>query len=181
MALLCVSFVIDSTRLCAGFVRWWTMACTHGCRKLGPSELTRAIEVVGERTSAVGRFVVYPFCIMAVLVVSRSGYFDSWGFPASFAVIMFMVGVHAFAAAWSLRKLCEKMRSEIIKHVRTRMLETTGTKYEPGAWENTLTFITEYRAGAFSEWFRNPLIRALLLPAGGAGVVTALLDVAAMS
>jgi hypothetical protein len=181
VALLCVSFVIDSTRLCAGFVRWWTMACTHGGRKLGPSELTRAMEVVGERTSAVGKFVVYPFCIMAVLVVSRSGYFDSWGFPASFAVIMFMVGVHAFAAAWSLRKLCERMRSELIKHVRTRMLETTGTKYEAGAWDNTLTFITEYRAGAFSEWFRNPLIRALLLPAGGAGVVTALLDVAAMS
>jgi hypothetical protein len=181
VALLCVSFVIDATRLCTAFVRWWTMACTHGKTLLSPADITSAIQVVGERTGAVAKFVVYPFCIMSVLVVSRSGYFDDWGFPISFAVIMFMVGVHALAAAWSLRRLCERMRSELIKHIRLRLIAPgPDDKVAPGAWDNTLTFIADYRAGAFSEWFRNPLLRALLLPAGGAGIVTALLDAAAM-
>jgi hypothetical protein len=173
--LLCVSYVIDATQLSSTFVRWWATSSVHGPRQLTPAQLMSALQVAGERTATVGRFVIYPFALIAILLISRSSYFDQWGWPVSFVIVLGMVAVYALASAWALRRAAERMRLMLVENLQCRLL-ALGPIAQADDIKAAIEFTSAYRTGAFSEWFRNPLLRALLIPAGGAGLVTALLD-----
>src|SRR6185312_1233768 len=94
--------------------------------KLKPQEIQTTIEIAGERTRVVARFITWPFVLLVLLLVSRSGFFDNWDFPFATVLALALVALYAVTSAWLMRRSCEKTRELVIAELEERRLRITG-------------------------------------------------------
>jgi hypothetical protein len=132
------------------------------------------IDLIAKRTEVVGALIYYPFVLISLLIVSRISIFDNWTWPAPLLIVIGLNGGYAAWSAFSLRKTAEKARLEALRNLNdlliARTAEGDGNKAEAQTARETISMITAEERGAFAAISHHPLIGALLLPSGGAGI-----------
>ncbi len=191
-------FVVDATRLCERFIlaltrrrtRWPKEVLNRAVGRLGadPRDVAEYldVEVIAARTEAVGRLIVYPFVVLFLVIVSRATLFDNWSWPLSLLLVLSMSSAYAVVCAVVLRRAAERARAETVERLRANLLHAVGGA-EPGAPARCAQIrllierVQELRQGAFAHWSHNPLVKAILLPFGGLGLLTLLEVLGAMN
>jgi hypothetical protein len=148
--------------------------------------LKRAVRVAANRLAAVDlvvrqsevllRYVYYPFAVFALLLLARSSLFDSWQAPLSVIVTYaFAFLVTVGCVAWIRFKTYAFQRTTT-REMRASLQgslgvgECRGTADDPRIrkLELMMETVETERRGSFQSLALQPLIRALLLPIGGA-------------
>lgn len=131
------------------------------------------VQVVARRSAPVARLVIGPFVVLALLVVARSRLFDNWSLTPAIAV-----GVSFYVAAligltFLLKQAAENTRSRALESMQAdlRWLAGSGKPLsdlvEP--FKRLIAQVENEQHGAFAPFFDQPLLKALLVPLGGAG------------
>lgn len=183
-------FVVDATRLCERFIEvlaerptQWPDPVVDGVvarRHIDRRDAGDVIdlELIADRTEVVGSLILYPFVVLFLMIVSRASFFDNWDWPIGLLLILGMSSAYALACAVVLRRAAEKARQKTIEHLRANLYEAIGDGETARAEQIRLLIeeARELRRGAFSHWKRHPVVKAVLLPFSGVGVL-ALIEV----
>lgn len=132
------------------------------------------VQLVSARTASIAPMVVGPFAVLALLVVARSRLFDNWAMTPAIAVAasFYLIGLIGIAvmlkyAAEQTRKRALRSMAEDLRwldgHPDPKMRELV----KP--FERLIAAVDGNQVGAFAPFFDQPLLKALLVPLGGAG------------
>lgn len=131
------------------------------------------VQVVARRSAPVARLVIGPFVVLALLVVARSRLFDNWSLTPAIAV-----GVSFYVAAligltFLLKQAAENTRRRALESMQADLRWMGGSGkplsdlVEP--FKRLIAQVENEQHGAFASFFDQPLLKALLVPLGGAG------------
>ena len=140
------------------------------------------LDFVAKRTRCISTLIYYPFILIALVIVTRSTVFANYTpnpkifvFQGTCLAIVFGCAIALCWAAQAMRNAAkQKLMDGIIcaKGLRAKDLgEDSGSV---GQLETLLVRLDDLREGAFSPLSQQPLVRALLLPAGSFGWTTLL-------
>jgi hypothetical protein len=129
--------------------------------------------LLGEHTAVIGPLIFFPFILLALMIVARSHLFDNWQIGNSILVMFAGFVLWSLAMAALLNYGAESARAKAVRRMQADLLwlKGAGPDYAalaeqfPGLIEQVLNL----RQGAFAPFFQQPLVRALLVPLGGAG------------
>lgn len=131
------------------------------------------VQVVARRSAPVARLVIGPFVVLALLVVARSRLFDNWALTPAIAVgVCFYVAV-LIGLTVLLKQAAEKTRRRALESMQAdlRWLAGSGKPLsdlvEP--FKRLIAQVENNQQGAFASFFDQPLLKAMLVPLGGAG------------
>ncbi|NCT83969.1 MAG: bifunctional isocitrate dehydrogenase kinase/phosphatase [Comamonadaceae bacterium] len=131
------------------------------------------VQVVARRSAPVARLVIGPFVVLALLVVARSRLFDNWSLTPAIAVgVCFYVAV-LIGLTLLLKRSAETTRRHAIDSMQAdlRWLAGSGKPLsdlvEP--YKRLIASVEAEQRGAFAPFFDQPLLKAMLVPLGGAG------------
>jgi hypothetical protein len=131
------------------------------------------VRLLAEHTAAIGPLIVFPFILVALMVVARSQLFDNWQIGGSVLFVLVLYVLWAVAIAFLLNLGAEVARRRAIDSMEADLLWLQGAG--PGASKLAERFPTlieqvrNMRKGAFAPFFEQPLVQAILVPLGGAG------------
>ena len=184
-----IFFVVDATRLCDRFIK----NLSDAQRTIWPGKTLKAygsernmdkelldewlvLQVITERTKVVTKMIYYPFTVLFVMIISRSSYFDHFDWPIALLLIYGMNSAYALFCAMSLRRTAEKARRIELERLQQKLVSAHGKGEKKRAKQIELTIdeIDAIEEGAFAPLSKHPIIGALLMPLGGAGVLTLL-------
>jgi hypothetical protein len=143
-------------------------------------------------TEGIGEIVLYPFVLIVLIFAARSRLFDNWTMPwSAFAVCAFGLGLVVLSALL-LRSTAERIRRHAIEQLTVVEVGTTSAAAKMANAQSpenaagasnketactreqieTMRRVAEnIREGAFAPLGDQPIVKALLLPFGGAGAV----------
>jgi hypothetical protein len=189
MAVVVMTFsMVDAIRLCevfcsnlAGRLIEWDEANKKRFaeeRNMEPSDVSEwlDIEFIAERTRVIGRFILYPFAALALMIFSRARTFDRWDWPIPLIVVFGVLCVYAIWCVIMLRRSAERARTDAIEEMKRRRLKLLKdtderAKSRAAQLEMAIAAVQENQKGAFAPMTKNPLVGALLIPATGAGAI----------
>ncbi|WP_254706924.1 hypothetical protein [Ralstonia pseudosolanacearum] len=140
-------------------------------------------------TELVSDIVLYPFILSVLLLVAHSRLFDNWVTPwGLMAVVAFGLAM-VIVGALALRSSAERIRRDTIERLTNAQLgacdgdimkdgmasEPDQNKpCDPDKLKLMREVATNLRQGAFAPLSEQPIVRALILPFGGAGALSIL-------
>lgn len=131
------------------------------------------VQVVARRSAPVARLVIGPFVVLALLVVARSRLFDNWSLTPAIAIgVCFYVAV-LIGLTVLLKRSAETTRRHALDSMQAdlRWLAGSGKPLsdlvEP--YKRLIASVEGEQRGAFASFFDQPLLKAMLVPLGGAG------------
>ncbi|HEX8524567.1 MAG TPA: hypothetical protein VF669_20090 [Tepidisphaeraceae bacterium] len=179
-------FVVDAMRLnevlidylSRGVTYWPEKTRSHWLKEVGSMkalDLAELLDVsfIAKRTEVVGRMIWYPFAVLFLIVMARLEVFAKWDWPASVIIMMLcMAAVASFSAAL-LRDAAEVARTEALKRLRNRLMLTLVNQQgaRRDVIQRVISIVETVDHGAYAPLTRQPLIRAIVLPSGGVGVL----------
>ena len=186
--------VFDATLLCLRFVRvlcrstteWPAQTRTQFEDRLGlePRFIDKWIDLdfVAKRTRCISTLIYYPFILIALVIVTRSTVFANYTpnpkilvFQGTCLAIVFGCAIALCWAAQAMRNAAkQKLLDGIICAKGPRAKDLGEDSGSVGQLETLLVRLDDLREGAFSPLSQQPLVRALLLPAGSFGWTTLL-------
>lgn len=187
ITLLLALAVADTARLSTGFVQLLGRANDDwpGCDAL--RDLRREhgidgavaiehlrIEVMCQRTAAVGNLFWYPFAVMAAMVFGQFSTFDAWRWPMPFVVLMAAVAAGVLIAGVLLLRTMTRTRDRALERIHRRISELVAQQRPASVvrrHERMLTAAKELNSGSFGG-LRSPLLDAVLVPSGGLAVLS---------
>ncbi|MDG0832262.1 hypothetical protein [Roseateles saccharophilus] len=131
------------------------------------------VQVVARRSVPVARLVIGPFVVLALLVVARSRLFDNWSLTPAIAVGVSFYVATLIGLTFLLKQAAENARSRALESMQAdlRWLAGCGAPLaglqEP--FKRLIAQVENEQKGAFASFFDQPLLKALLVPLGGAG------------
>ena len=136
-----------------------------------------SIDLVARQSERILKAVYYPFAVLAILLVARSSLFDSW--PLTVLVIL-VFGLSfcgtVGCVAW-LRRKTYVFHQTVLREMRDSFLKATGDgqvdEKQARRMEQLLENARSERRGSFQNLAGQPLLKALLLPIGGASGIEA--------
>ena len=184
-------WVFDVTRLSEKLVRWfatratiWPPAAVERIRAetgLDGFEAAEVLEVrlIAEHTDVVSRLVVPPFVAVFLMIVSRAGVFDGWTWPLAIVAVFAILFGFCLGSAVMLRLAAERARRATLASLRRRQVALVAEDSKEAdrrsrQIELALKDVEGIRQGAFARWSQHPILRAVLLPFGGAGALWAM-------
>jgi hypothetical protein len=129
------------------------------------------VQLVARRTRVVAPLVIWPFIVLALIVVARSRLFDNWALTlpvvlAATAYLLWLIGLAAL-----LKLGAESLRRQALTRMNADLLWLAGSgppaMVEP--FRRLVTAVETHTTGAFAPFFEQPLFKALLVPLGSAG------------
>ena len=136
------------------------------------------IHLVAQRTETVNKLLFYPFIIWLMLFVSRWPYFDNWTTPPALAVVIAMSAVFTWSCAILLNRAAERLRFQMIGRLKKDLIhfesKSPPDKDKQSLVKGVLDEIEKISQGAFTPFFKNPVVQALFVPFGGIGGLTLL-------
>jgi len=131
------------------------------------------VQVVARRSAPVARLVIGPFVVLALLVVARSRLFDNWALTPAIAVGVSVYVAALIGLALLLKQAAETTRRRALESMQAdlRWLAGSGKPLsdlvEP--FKRLIAQVESNQSGAFAPFFDQPLLKAMLVPLGGAG------------
>ncbi|WP_343625451.1 hypothetical protein [Roseateles puraquae] len=131
------------------------------------------VRVVARRSAPVARLVIWPFVVLALLVVARSRLFDNWALTPAIAVgVSFYVAV-LIGLTLLLKQAAENTRRRALASMQADLRWLAGSG-KPRAdlvepFKRLIVQVENETEGAFASFFDQPLLKAMLVPLGGAG------------
>ena len=185
LLVLLIFFVVDASRLCRKFIDNLTQASTRWPNaysrkaqlehKLDDLYLDQYIDlrIIAKRSDAVGRLIFYPFFVLFVIIIARNNFFDRWDWPPTILLFLGLCSAYAVYAVWSLRRAAENAREALLDKLNAKLLsrENHGLSDQ---LRLMIRLVKSCQEGAFAPVTQQPVIRALLMPFGGAGILTLL-------
>lgn len=131
--------------------------------------------LLAEHTEKIGPLIVFPFVLIALLIVSRSRLLDNWAPGGVVMVALATYLLWAVAVAAMVNVIAEIARRDAVNNMRADLLwmEGRGKPYDglAGRFKGVIDEVVNLRQGAFAPFFEQPLVRAILVAVGGAGGV----------
>jgi len=131
------------------------------------------VQVVARRSAPVAKLVIGPFVVLALLVVARSRLFDNWSLTPAIAVgVSFYVAV-LIGLTFLLKQAAENTRKRALESMQADLRWMAGSGkplsdlVEP--FKRLIAQVENEQHGAFAPFFDQPLLKAILVPLGGAG------------
>lgn len=131
------------------------------------------VQLVAQRSGPVARLVIGPFIVLALLVVARSRLFDNWALTPAIAVgVSFYVAALIGLTLW-LKQSAESTRRRAVASMQADLRWLAGSG-KPRAdlvepFKRLIAQVENEQQGAFASFFDQPLLKAMLVPLGGAG------------
>lgn len=131
------------------------------------------VRVVARRSAPVAWLVIWPFVVLALLVVARSRLFDNWALTPAIAVgVSFYVAV-LIGLTLLLKQAAENTRRRALASMQADLRWLAGSG-KPRAdlvepFKRLIVQVENETEGAFASFFDQPLLKAMLVPLGGAG------------
>jgi hypothetical protein len=182
-----ILYVFDATRLFEGFIKRFTEQDTNWPnlpRMIDHSQFRGKdavsdwldIRLLAVRTKEVQKLIYYPFIVLAIIILSRMTVFDNWDFPTALLVVWGISGGYAVASAVLLSAAAEEARRMAIARLadKSRQARKEGRSEDAEELNRTIEEVKEDREGAFAPWTQHPVLRAILYPSGGLGLITSL-------
>ena len=142
------------------------------------------IQFLAKHTIPVTSLVYYPFFTVTLMVVARLSWFDGWTWPF---ILLFIFGFQLLAlvsCVVALRSTAEATRKRAIQISRKSLWElkrqNSGIKEREersGTIEmvkDVIKELEEIKSGSLESVSRQPLLKAILLPSGSAGIIALL-------
>jgi hypothetical protein len=185
LQIILVFFVVDASRLCQKLIEnlsasssHWPSQVSERCAKeagLDPEALEEYFDIqfFAERTETVGQLIFYPFATLFLIIVARSNVFDRWDWPPSIILILGLNSLYAVYGVLCLRRAAEKARKRALLNLNKKLVRALSTP-SSGLADKFRVLIKEVEScerGAFAPVSQQPVIKAVLLPFGGAGIV----------
>lgn len=130
------------------------------------------VQLVARRSAHIAPLVVAPFVVLALLVVGRSRLFDSWSLTLPIAVAASAYLLGAIVLALWLKRTAEQARSRALASMAADLRwlgGETALKDLVEPFKRLVAAVENEKRGAFAPLFEQPLLKALLVPLGGAG------------
>ena len=131
--------------------------------------------LLGEHTAVIGPLIFFPFILLALMIVARSHLFDNWQIGNSILVMFAGFVLWSLAMAALLNYGAEGARKTAVRRMEADLLWLKGAGPDYAAlaeqFPGLIEQVRNLRQGAFAPFFQQPLVRALLVPLGGAGGV----------
>jgi hypothetical protein len=131
------------------------------------------INLVSKITSPVTAMITYPFWVLLLLIFAESSFFDNWGWEIPLVVTIGGGALTVITCAWMLRRAAKVAKRKSISRLDEAALPYLGLA-EPGVKEHLQLLrneMGELESEAFQPIHKHPLMKAVLLPAGGVGGV----------
>lgn len=131
------------------------------------------VQVVARRSAPVARLVIGPFVVLALLVVARSRLFDNWALTPAIAVGVSVYVAALIGLALLLKQAAETTRRRALESMQADLRwlagsgKPTADLVEP--FKRLIAQVENNQQGAFAPFFEQPLLKAILVPLGGAG------------
>lgn len=162
------------------------------------------LQMIAKRTVAIGKMVIYPFIIFALLLVARSSYFDHWGWTIPLIIVIsgtiFITLYYAFVLFYDAntvrRFTIAALQDEQLKLLNIQIpsvLELNEYTIEhadaqrrfdekrarfieqkSNYIDHIISDLIDLKHGAFAPLGRNPIFFAILAPLGGLGTISIL-------
>ena len=189
LLILLIFYVVDAALLCRRFielvsqteVHWPPGVCQHFRDEAGFSgeDLNDYISfrLIAFRSEAVGRLIYYPFLILFLVVAARSSYWAHWDWPPSMILIISLNALYAVYAVTSLRRAAEAARATFLDRLRVRLIRAMGRRDQMQLVRQIRELVKDVEErtdGAFAPISQQPVIKAVLMPFGGAGILSLL-------
>ena len=130
--------------------------------------------LLAEHTAAIGRLIVFPFILVALLVVARSQLFDNWYIGGAVLVGLVVYVLWSIAMAALLNYDAEQARQKALRGMEADLRWLNGApgfdRFK-GIFPDLIDHVRKLREGAFAPFFEQSLVQAILVPLGGAGGV----------
>lgn len=131
------------------------------------------VRLLAEHTASIDRLIVYPFILVALLVVARSRLFDNWDIGGAVLILLVVYMLWSIAMAALLNLSAERARQKALEGMAADelWLKGAGSDFDKiaEAFPGLLAEVKALRKGAFAPFFEQPLVQAILVPLGGAG------------
>ncbi len=131
--------------------------------------------LLAEHTAAIGRLIVFPFILVALLVIGRSQLLDNWYVGGAVLAGLIVYVLWAIAMAALLNHDAEQARQKALRGMEAdlRWLKGAGPDFDKlaGGFPDLIEQVRKLREGAFAPFFEQSLVQAILVPLGGAGGV----------
>jgi hypothetical protein len=152
-----------------------------------------------EHTQHVRAFMLTPFVLLLLLLVSRLNFFEAWTWPVPLAGV-FVLNFVLAATCWAvlrrsayrvrtaaIRQLTERAvqceNAALLRHRKGQGLEGTALWIHSGAGDyppdkyaerlrQIIDGIKHERGGAFAPWIQDPTYLFLFIPTGITGILT---------
>ena len=118
------------------------------------------------------------------MIVSRNRYFDCWDWPVSLLLMLGCNSAYAIYCALYLRRAAEKARAKALGTMQETLSRiaagnvAAGWRAEPEALREQIKMLIDEiqhtRQGAFVSLSRHPVVGAIFMPFGGAGILALL-------
>jgi hypothetical protein len=156
------------------------------------------IDFISQASKPVVRLIYYPFFVLTIMILSRNHYFDSWDWPPALLLILGCSSVYAVYCALRLRGAAERARTQCLTTLHEKLSRVLADKGEPDARLNIMASnetapatvshpkgladqlrmmieqIEQTEQGAFAPVARHPVLAAVFMPFGGAGILALL-------
>ena len=133
------------------------------------------LRLIARHSAAMGPQILLPFVLLALLLVARSRLFDNWHLGDIVLVVFSVMIAWAVVIAALLKHGAERSRTHALERMQADLVWLKGAG---GPWadlaERYPALIDQARSlkgGAFAPLFEQPIVRAALVPLGGAGGV----------
>lgn len=138
---------------------------------------------IAEYTERIKYLNVFSFIVLFLMIIARSDYFDKWNMNFTLLTIFLTLGIYSFACTIilyleakrykdgtveALRKMLVLLKEKNWKIISSKDKNIEKDEFKMERIKLAIDTIGSIRKGAFRPIFQQPLMRAALLPFGGA-------------
>ena len=120
------------------------------------------VRVIGELTEQVSKLLLYPFVVVALLILSRYSYFDKWVMQPGLQVMFCLVVAALVWCDYRLKSVAVEAKNTAIKQLKRRMI-LQGDNDQGKRLEKLVAMTEEYAADAYKPFLQRPLFLGLLV------------------
>jgi hypothetical protein len=137
----------------------------------GPASLLR-VKLIANATDVVAHMIYYPFIVLLLLLLAQNRFFDDVQIDIPLSLTVGLSAVTAVYCAYRLQHVSTKAKDravEVVKGLSRGVGTGTLNKTLASKLDQIRSEIEETESRAFLPLYSHPIIKALLIPLGGAG------------